>query len=175
MNIKAVPDKTKLARIYHRLNSLVEYVDRVELVFTFVCMMAIVTMGTMEIFSRYILDKSLFFVYEMTILLANWMYFLGFCLVFKRNRDIDIEFFIKKMSQSSRKVFSLITNTAVLYFLMILSYYAFRLLLLQSRHSTEGLGIPNHYFSMPIFIGTLSIIVISIKKMLAIYLDMEEV
>ena len=137
-------------------------------------MLTIVTMGAMEIFTRYILNKSLFFVHEITILLANWMYFLGFCLVFNRNRDIDIEFFVRKLTQTNRKVLSLITNTAVLYFLMILSYFAFKLLLLQSKHTTEGLGIPNHYFSMPIFISTLSIIIINIKNILAIYLDMEE-
>jgi TRAP-type C4-dicarboxylate transport system permease small subunit len=169
-----MPDKAKLKRFYYLLNRLVGHIDRVELILTFAFMLIIVTMGAMEIFTRYILNKSLFFVHEITILLANWMYFLGFCLVFNRNRDIDIEFFVRKLTQTNRKVLSLITNTAVLYFLMILSYFAFKLLLLQSRHTTEGLGIPNHYFSMPIFISTLSIIIINIKNILAIYLDMEE-
>jgi len=169
-----MPDKAKLKRFYYLLNRLVGYVDRVELVLTFAFMMIIVTIGAMEIFTRYLLNTSLFFVYEITILLANWMYFLGFCLVFNRNRDIDIEFFVRKLTQTNRKVLSLITNTAILYFVMILSYFAFKLLFLQSKHTTEGLGIPNHYFSMPIFISTLSIIVINIKNILAIYLDMEE-
>ena len=167
-------DRGKLNRIHDHLERLVDWVDRAEVILTFFCMIAVVTMGAMEIFSRYVLDKSLFFVYELTILLANWMYFLGFCLVFKRNRDIEIEFFTNQLPLRTQKTISIITNSAVLYFLMILSYYTFKLLLIQSRHSTEGLGIPNHYFSLPIFIGTLSIMLIGFKKLLAIGLHREE-
>jgi TRAP-type C4-dicarboxylate transport system permease small subunit len=168
-------DKARLKGMYRRLNRLVEWIDRIEVVLTFACMITIVTLGAMEILARYVFDTSLFFVYEVTILLANWMYFLGFCLVFKRNRDIEIEFFTRRMSQSSRRMLTLITSSTTFCFLMILSYYAFKLLLIQSKHSTEGLGIPNHYFSLPIFIGTLSIIIISVKKLLTVYLDLEEV
>lgn len=167
-------DRGKLTSIHDHLERIVDWVDRAEVILTFSCMVAIVTMGAMEIFSRYVLDKSLFFVYELTILLANWMYFLGFSLVFKRNRDIEIEFFVKRLPLRVRKTFSIVTSGAIFYFLMILAYYTFKLLVIQSRHSTEGLGIPNHYFSLPIFIGTLSILLICLNKFLAVGLHREE-
>jgi TRAP-type C4-dicarboxylate transport system permease small subunit len=167
-------NRATLTGIHNFLESLVNWIDRIELVLTFACMMAIVTLGAMEIFARYVLNTSLFFVYEITILLANWMYFLGFCLVFKRNRDIEIEFFFNRMNPKLRRMLTLLTNGAVFYFLAMLIYYTFKLLMIQSRHSTEGLGIPNHYFSLPIFIGTLSIITICVKNLLAIHLDLEE-
>lgn len=167
-------NRVKLTGIHDFLESVVNWIDRIELVLTFSCMMAIVTMGAMEIFARYVLNTSLFFVYEITILLANWMYFFGFCLVFKRNRDIEIEFFFNKMNPKTRRMLTLLTSGAVFYFLAILTYYAFKLLMIQSMHSTEGLGIPNHYFSLPIFIGTLSVITICVKNLLATYLDLEE-
>jgi TRAP-type C4-dicarboxylate transport system permease small subunit len=167
-------NRATLTGIHNFLESLVNWIDRIELVLTFACMMAIVTLGAMEIFARYVLNTSLFFVYEITILLANWMYFLGFCLVFKRNRDIEIEFFFNRMNPKLRRMLTLLTNGAVFYFLAMLIYYTFKLLMIQSRHSTEGLGIPNHYFSLPIFIGTLSIIIICVKNLLATHLDLEE-
>lgn len=167
-------NRVKLTRIHDFLVNLVNWVDRIELVLTCACMISIITMGASEIFARYVLNTSLFFVYEITILLANWMYFLGFCLVFKRNRDIEIEFFIKRMNPKTRRMLALLTNGAIFYFLAILIYHSFKLLMIQSRHTTEGLGIPNHYFSLPIFIGTLSIITICVKNLLAAYLDLEE-
>ena len=167
-------NRAKLTRIYNLLNRCVFWIDRIELVLTFSCMLTIVVLGAMEICARYLFNTSLFFVYEITILLANWMYFLGFCLVFKRNRDIEIEFFFSKINQKTRRILTLLTNGAVFYFLAMLTYYSFKLLLIQSIHSTEGLGIPNHYFSLPIFIGTLSIIIICLKNLLATYLDLEE-
>ncbi len=135
--------------------------------------MVIVVINGAEIFSRYALNQSLFFVYEITILLANWMYFVGFCLVFNRDRDIEIEFFMNLFPASVKRLMHLITQAAIIYFLMILGYYTFDLLIIQSRHSTEGLNIPNHYFSMPIFVSTASIIIASIKKILTIYLTGE--
>lgn len=167
--------KPKLTIIHHQLGRLIGWIDKIELALTFTCMIAIVGMGAAEIFARYVLNRSLFFVYEVTILLANWMYFLGFCLVFKRNRDIEIEFCVRRMSVSARKILSLITNGAILYFLMILFYQTLKLLFIQAKYSTEGLGIPNHYFSLPVFVGTLSILIVEIRKILAVYLGIEEV
>ncbi len=126
-------------------------------------MISVVLINGAEIFSRYIFDTSLFFVYEMTLLIANWMYFIGFCLVFNRNKDIEIEFFINLIPFKIQRYIQLATKTLIFAFLMMLGYYAFKLLIIQSHHSTEGLNIPNHYFSMPIFIGTISMLLSLIR------------
>jgi TRAP-type C4-dicarboxylate transport system permease small subunit len=143
---------------HRRLSLIVMRIDQVEMIFTAVCMVAIILINGAEIFSRYVLDVSLFFVYEITLLLANWMYFIGFCLVFNRSKDIEIEFFMNLLSYRKQWYFLLLTKIIVFSFLMLLGYYAFQLMLIQSRHSTEGLNIPNHLFSMPIFIGTISML-----------------
>ncbi len=168
-------ENKRLARVYDQLERVVDWLDRAEVILTSLFMVVIVTMGCMEIFSRYVLDKSLFFVYEVTILLANWMYFLGFCLVFRRNRDIEIEFFVQRLSPRARKLVSFLGNLACFAFLLMLSWYAVKLLIIQSRHTTEGLGIPNHYFSMPILIGSLNILLISIQRLLGICIEKQEV
>jgi TRAP-type C4-dicarboxylate transport system permease small subunit len=160
-------------RLHDGLNSFIGVIDSILVVTTLMCLGVIVTIGGMEIFSRYVLDHSLFFVYEITMLLANWLYFLGFCLVFKRNEDIEIEFFTSKLPAKARKYLAIICQIAVSYFLIILSYYGFKILILQSRHSTEGLNIPNHFFSMPVVIGAVILLMISIRKLLAIIMGID--
>ncbi len=159
-------EKPLLTGLHRRLALIVKRIDQVELVFTAACMVTIVLINGAEIFSRYILDISLFFVYEITILLANWMYFIGFCLVFDRSRDIEIEFFMKFLPYKWQRYIERITKGAIFLFLMMLGYYAFQLMVIQSRHSTEGLNIPNHFFSMPVFIGTISMMLSLIRDMM---------
>jgi TRAP-type C4-dicarboxylate transport system permease small subunit len=131
----------------------------------------IVVIGGLEIFSRYVLNHSLFFVYEITLLLANWLYFLGFCLVFRRDEDIEIEFFTNMLPKKIQLYLAIACQIAISYFLLILSYYGFKILALQSKHSTEGLNIPNHLFSMPVVIGACILLLISIRKFMAIILN----
>ena len=149
--------------LYRRLSLIVKRIDQVELVFTAACMVGIVFINGAEIFSRYFLNTSLFFVYEITLLLANWMYFIGFCLIFNRSKDIEIEFFINFFNIKKQKYISILTKIFIYIFLIMLSYYAFQLMIIQSHHSTEGLNIPNHFFSMPIFIGTISMLLSLIR------------
>jgi len=169
-----VARKSILQALHHWFSLIVRRIDQLELVFTTACMIAIVVINGAEIFSRYFLDHSLFFVYEITILLANWMYFIGFCLVYNRGRDIEIEFFTNFLSKKIQRYLQLVTKTAVFIFLMIIGYFTFDLLVIQSRHSTEGLNIPNHYFSMPIFVGTISMLLSHIRDTIDLYLSHPE-
>lgn len=166
-----VTEKALLTGCHRRLALIVKRIDQVELVFTAACMITIVLINGAEIFSRYVLDTSLFFVYEITILLANWMYFIGFCLVFDRSRDIEIEFFMNFIPSKWQKYIQMVTKTGVFFFLMMVGYYTFELMTIQSRHSTEGLNIPNHFFSMPVFVGTMSMMLSLIRDMMDLAID----
>jgi len=160
-------------RLHNALNSIIGVIDKILIVTTLICLSVIVIIGGLEIFFRYVLDHSLFFVYEITMLLANWLYFLGFCLVFRRNEDIEIEFFTNMLPAKARKYLAVVCQIAVSYFLIILSYYGLQILILQSKHSTEGLNIPTHFFSMPVVIGAVILLMISVRKLLAILLDID--
>jgi TRAP-type C4-dicarboxylate transport system permease small subunit len=102
------------------------------------------------------------------------MYFIGAALVYKRRRDIEILTFYVLLGKSTKKAVSIITNAASFYFLVVLVYFAFKLLLIQSKYSTEGLGIPTHYFSMPLFVGALSMLLILLEEIIRINLEIED-
>ena len=163
-----------LIRIHARLSRVIERIDKVILIFTSLLLVVIVTIGTMEIFSRYVLNYSLFFVFEVTVLLANYMYFLGFCLVVKRRGDIKLEYFVNFLSARALKILSYITTIFAFYFYFVLLYYGSTLLIIQSRHSSEGLNIPNHYFSLPLFVGALVLVLIGVQRTIEIYLETEK-
>jgi len=152
--------------LYHHLENTVNVIDKVVLVFVVIALAVIVIINSMEIFSRFVLNKSFFWVYEISLLLGNWMYFIGISLVYKRKQDIQMSYFFDFFSPKVKKIWTFMIDGAIFYFFIILLPQSFRLLLIQSRYSTPGLSIPNHYFSLPLFIGTISVILIIIQQFL---------
>jgi TRAP-type C4-dicarboxylate transport system permease small subunit len=167
-------EKKGMVRFYHRLTSVVNTIDKVELVLAIASLLAIIGINSLEIFTRFILNKSFFWVHEVIILLANYLYFLGAALVYKRKQDIQMEYFLKFFSVKIQKGWDFIVDGACFYFFIILFYHGIRILNLQSRQVSQGLGIPNHYFTLPLIIGTLSMILIIGQQFLQRCLNVEE-
>jgi len=167
-------DKTKIERFYSLLEATVNFIDKAELIVVVGSLLSIVVINSMEIFTRFVLNKSFFWVFEITILLANIMYFLGASLVYKRKQDIQMEYFLKFFSINVQKKWDLIIDGLSFYFFIIILYHGIRLLNIQSRHVSQGLGIPNHYFSLPLVIGAISLALIIGQQFLAKCLHVEE-
>jgi len=158
--------KKKMELLHDRLKRLVHFIDQAELVIVVGSLLLIVVINSMEIFSRFALNKSFFWVHEITILAANVMYFLGASLVYKRKQDVQMEYFLKFFSLPTQRKWDFVIDAACFYFFIILLYHGIRLLGIQSRHVSQGLGIPNHYFSLPLVVGTLSMILIMAQQMI---------
>jgi TRAP-type C4-dicarboxylate transport system permease small subunit len=167
-------EKRGMVQFYHRLTSVVNAIDKVELILVIASLLAIIGINSLEIFTRFILNKSFFWVHEVIILLANYMYFLGAALVYKRKQDIQMEYFLKFFSVKIQKGWDFVVDGACFYFFIILFYHGIRILNVQSRQVSQGLGIPNHYFSLPLVIGTLSMILIIGQQFLQKCLNVEE-
>jgi TRAP-type C4-dicarboxylate transport system permease small subunit len=166
--------KRGMVQFYHRLTSVVNAIDKVELILVIASLLAIIGINSLEIFTRFILNKSFFWVHEVIILLANYLYFLGAALVYKRKQDIQMEYFLKFFSVKIQKGWDFVIDGACFYFFIILFYHGIRILNVQSRQVSQGLGIPNHYFTLPLVIGTLSMILIIAQQFLQRCLSVEE-
>lgn len=120
---------------------------------TSVLLAGIVAINAAEILARLFLDYSLTWVYEINLLLANWLYFLGICLVYYRGRDIAVEFFFERLSAAHQRMGLLVVHSVVIGVFGVLAWVSVPLLELQAQSSSMGLGIPNQWFSMPVFVG----------------------
>ncbi|MGQ9646565.1 MAG: TRAP transporter small permease [Thermodesulfobacteriota bacterium] len=166
--------KDKLMSFYYRLETAIRFADRAELIVVVGSFLFIITINSMEIFTRFLLNKSFFWVFEITVLFANIMYFLGAALVYKRKQDIQMVYFLKFFSIKVQKKWDLVIDGLSFYFFVVIFYHGVRLLNIQSRHVSQGLGIPNHYFSLPLVMGTISMALIMCQQFLAKYLNIDE-
>lgn len=161
-------------RFNHRLGQLVWLIDKVEEFVTSGLLVYIVVINGMEIVTRLFFNSSLFFVYENNLLLANWVYFIGICLVYNRRRDIVIEFFYDFLSRRNQRILMIVIQIVIVVVLSVIAYYGYQLILVQSRFRTQGLGIPNHYFTLPVIIGAVSMILIVVNQCLDTWLGRDE-
>jgi len=159
---------------YRYLDATVNFIDKIELSLVVTLMVAICAINGMEIVSRFFLNKSFFSVYEVTILLANWMYFLGACLVYKRRQDVQMEYFMNFFSKSFNKKWDFVIDAAIFYFLIVLLCQGLKLLPVQARHVSQGIGIPNHLFTLPLVVGTISMMLIILQQFLGRCLGIEQ-
>jgi TRAP-type C4-dicarboxylate transport system permease small subunit len=157
----------------HRLGQVVTWVDHLEEALTSILLVAILVINGMEIFTRAVLASSLFWVYEVNLLLANWIYFLGICLVYYRGRDITVEFLFNRLSARTRRLYAIALNAVMIAIVAVIIFYGYRLLLVQSRTTTLGVKIPNHLFSLPVVLGAASMILIFVKQSLTLWLEGE--
>lgn len=116
-------------------------------------LVGIVGINAAEILFRLFFNGSLTWVFEVNQLLANWLYFLGICLVYYRGGDITVDFFFARLSAAHQRLALILIHALVVGVLVVLAWYTLVLVEFQSDSVTMGLGIPNHWFTLPVFIG----------------------
>ena len=159
-----------LRRLDRALGAATRWVDRVEEVLTSTLLVIIIVINGMEIFTRAVLNNSLFWVFEVNLLLGSWIYFIGICLVYYRRGDITVEFLFNRLPWRVQRIYLIALNVIIVAILAVIIFHGYRLLLVQARTATMGVKIPNHLFSLPVVLGSGSMILILAKQSLAIWL-----
>lgn len=165
---------TALERLDRGLERVVRAIDRVEEVATSVILVIVIVINGMEIFSHSVLNQSLHWVYEINLLLGNWIYFLGICLVYYNKKDIVLEIVDRFISEETLKIYLIFINAIIVVILSLIIYYGWLLLFIQAKTKSMDLGIPNFYFSMPVVIGSVSIILIVVKQSFDLWFERRE-
>lgn len=134
-----------------------------------VCLMlaAIVSIGGLEVAARNLFNHSFVWAHEVTILLANWVYFLGICIVYQHRGDITVTFFLDKLSPSLRRAWVILCHLISAALFAVIVWYGWELIKLQAPFHTTGLRIPNPAFSAPVVIGAVVLTLLTLRHALA--------
>ena len=157
-------------RLGPALGRVVGAIDRVEEIVTSLLLLVVVAINGMEIFSHSLLNHSLHWVFEINLLLANWIYYLGICMVYYKKKDIVLQIVDPYMPKNRMHVYLISINIITVFILSIIVYYGWILLFVQAKTKTLGLGIPDFYFSLPVVVGAVSIILIALQQSLDLWL-----
>lgn len=156
--------------IHARLAQLLRQADHVIEATTSTILVVIVVINAAEIVTRSFFSHSFDWIHEINLLLANWLYFLGICLIYYRQQDITIDFVLRLFRGRLRAPFLIAINLLTIATLLVVAWYGWELLALQANYKTMGLGLRNHWFSLPVVIGAVMMIAIVLCQSLDLWL-----
>ena len=141
---------------------------------TSLALAAIVTINASELVVRNLGNHSFVWGYEVNLLLANWCYFLGICLVYHRNIDITVNFLVDWLPADARRIWLVVVNVAGTAMLATVAWYGWSLIEIQRFFRTTTLGIPQQLHTIPVVIGALVMIVILARQTVDILAGAED-
>lgn len=144
------------------MDTIQAWIAKIEKVIGITAMAFIIVINIYGISSRYLFNRPVLYIQELTILGAVSLCFIGIGLVFKNHADIMVDFVVRLFPHKLRLITNLIVDLIVLLFVGILAWKAYcfiNFLGLQSEsHAFSfALEIPDQVFFYPIGIGALSI------------------
>lgn len=133
----------------------------VELAVACLLVFAMIAMVAGEVFYRYVLASSLFWVEEGAMIAFIWITFLGAAVAAKAGRHIRIETFSSRLKgPRARLIWAGSAHLIVLLIAVLLAFYSYGYVAIQSRTLTVSLpfNIPRSWmFAWPLFFGMCSI------------------
>lgn len=128
--------------------------------FSGVMLVSVVATNSAEIVLRSAFNYSLDWIFEINLLFATWMYYLGICQVYYRRGDITVDFFVNTLPGKAKRVWVWVVDLATLGTLVVIGWYCVRLVIVQWPFRTPGgLALPTATYSLPVVIGSVIMIV----------------
>jgi len=149
----------------HRILKLfINFLEKVEVILSNICLFLIIFLTSLQVFFRYILRAPFSWTLELSLVIFEWLIFLGISLVFKKNRHISIDFFTNKFIPERYNVYLNIFGNFCTTLLMIILFIAtLKLLPKQFKYHTIALEIPKAYVSMSIIYFAFSVFLTSLN------------
>jgi len=127
---------------------------RVCVVVTNLLLAVLVLNNVIEMMARGIWHTSIQWVFEVNLLLAIWLYFLGIFQVYFRRGDISVDLLMRKAPLRVQRWAAILIDLVIVATLMMISWHAVELMRVQWPFKTPGLRLPNPLFTAPVLIGS---------------------
>lgn len=140
----------------HLMRALDWILDRVTLVLLTVLLLVV---GG-QIFSRYVLNHSLFWSEELARYLFIYLVFLGAAIVLRREGHIQVSFFVEQLPPGLRRAVAVLVNLLLLGFVGIVLVQSVRLALMVWTVPTAALLIPWTLVYLGILLGMAAMVLV---------------
>ena len=139
---------------------------RVCVVFTNLLLAGLVINNLIEMSARGFWHTSIGWVFEVNLLVAIWLYFVGIYQVYFRRGDISVDVIMRRASLRSQRLVAIAIDVVIVATLVMISWYAVQLMLVQWPFKTPGLRLPNPMFTAPVLIGGVLMALTMLERLL---------
>lgn len=125
------------------------------------CLIAMLALNALNIAVRAVLDTSLIWVWPWTLVLFVWMTFLGFFVIYRRSKDITVDYFVKLAGNWAMLATRLMANVIIIG-LMVLILWQAPLVIENQVGEIELTGIERWSLSLPLFASSILLVLHSL-------------
>ena len=151
------------------LRGFLKKTGRFELLLCKLLLSWIVVLTGISILLRYGFNYSLHWSQEITLLSAQYLYFIGAAYIFKAKEYIIMDFFFNKIPVKLKIPTVMMIHMLMMAFLGVAIWQAFLMIRKQWDTTSFVLDLPRGHWTIPVLIGCLSIMLTLIYYMLVYY------
>ncbi len=129
---------------------LLEGLGQMELAVASLALVGISILTGAGIFTRYVLNMSILWSEEVSLLLTNLMVFAGAAAMYKARTYVVLNYFYRKVSPAAQRGLSLLTWSLAAGFSALVTFYGLSLYPLQINTTSFVLQWPRFYWSLPL-------------------------
>jgi len=141
-----------LAFVSHALNQCCRLI-------TALLLAGIVCSNAAEVVLRTAFATTLDWIFEVNLLCATWIYFLGVCQVYYKRGDIAVDVLARFLPPGARVAWSWAVDALCVITFGVIGWYGVLLMQLQWPFRTPGVRLPSALYSAPVVIGAIVMIV----------------
>ena len=148
------------------MRRLLGWIDRgveyaVAAIFAAMCLV-----GLLQVFNRFVLNKSLSWSEEFQIYSHVWIVFLAIAIAYRRGAHLSVESFSSMLPPQARRVFDLLVELLWVWFAVALAYLSWRVSEVAKLQLSPGLEIPMSYPYYAMVVGGAYLLLVVLRRML---------
>jgi TRAP-type C4-dicarboxylate transport system permease small subunit len=134
-----------------RIERALALCERLFLAIANLCLAVMLVANMANIASRALFDKGIVWVFPWSVVLFVWMTFFGFFVVYRRGKDITVDFLIDRLGDRARLASRLLVDVLVISLMLVMLAQAPHII--RSQVGTiEMVGLERYSLSVPLFV-----------------------
>jgi len=128
---------------------------------------AMCAVGLLQVFNRFVLNKSLSWSEEFQIFSHVWIVFLAIPIAYRRGAHLAVESFSSMLPPRARRVFDFLIELLWVWFAVALAWLSWRVSEVAKLQSSPGLDLPMNYVYYSMVVGGADLFLVVVRRMLS--------
>lgn len=127
---------------------------------------AMCAVGLLQVFNRFVLNRSLSWSEEFQIFCHVWIVFLAIPIAYRRGAHLAMESFSSMLPPRARRVFDFLIELLWIWFALALAWLSWRVSEVAKLQSSPGLELPMNYVYYSMVVGGVYLLFVVLRKIL---------
>jgi TRAP-type C4-dicarboxylate transport system permease small subunit len=128
---------------------------------------AMCAVGLLQVFNRFVLNRSLSWSEEFQIFCHVWIVFLAIPIAYRRGAHLAVESFSSMLPPRARRVFDFLIELLWIWFGLALAWLSWRVSEVAKLQSSPGLELPMNYVYYSMVVGGAYLFLVVVRRMLS--------